>query len=389
MKHIFTACFFLSQSLYAGATSNVEQVLDPLPATITAAPDIKFARGLLPRQQPGQYACQWVSTVFKQCSDNGYFKLGGISGLPYCACYPQTQYNPGEVDGYISQCYNYAGTDPAFRTAFATFLGLCRSAGDIRATLSAGYTACSYASSVQSYCSGQGYNKVGGPSQLAVCACYSSNNYRPDIFDGLFTSCFSYAQTADTSLATAIWPMVGYCSSQGDVRQEMTEGNAICSAAWSVVQSCSQWNQFRTGDNVEKASYFCYDSNTRFIGASRDRSAQQCYSYATEFWPQMVYSVSSLQYLCSRNGDVRALYPDGSSGGSGGGGGGGGGGDNGVPSPQPTRSIPTSTQSLNTGSTGSSDSNSNDNPNAAHKFEIRLVLISILGAFCVTVFETL
>ncbi|KAF3923175.1 hypothetical protein ABW20_dc0109026 [Dactylellina cionopaga] len=313
------------------ATNNELKVQINLPATITAAPDIKYAKALLPRQQVGQVACSWVSNVFKQCSDEGYFKAGGISGLPFCACYPERQYNPNQVDGYISQCYNFAGTDPSFASGFATFLGLCRSAGDVRGTLSAGYTACSYASSVFSFCSTGGYNKESGPSQLAVCACYSEGAYRPNIYDDLNSSCFSYAQTADTSLASAIWTLVGYCSREGDVRQVISQGSNLCTSIANVLGSCSRWNQFITGDNVEKASYFCYDSNTRYIGSSRDRSAQECYSFATEYWPALIGSMSSVQFLCSRAGDVRALYPDNSGGSGSGGGGGGSGGDGGVP----------------------------------------------------------
>ncbi|EPS35956.1 hypothetical protein H072_10579 [Dactylellina haptotyla CBS 200.50] len=363
MDRIIAVSVLLSLSMLARASSDfVQQPLKSLPATITAAPDLKYARGLYPRQQAGQYACQWVSTVFKQCSDAGYFKVGGISGLPYCACYPETFYNPNEVDGYISQCYNYAGTDAAFASQFTPFIGLCRSAGDIRGTISQEYTACSYASSVQSACSAQGFNKAAGPSQLAICACYSSTIYHPELFDGLYSTCFSYAQQADTSLASAIWPYQGFCSKAGDVRQEITSGNSLCSSIGNVIRSCSQWNQFITGDPVEQASFFCYDANTNYIGSSRDRSAQQCYTFATEFWPAMVNTVSSLQFLCSQVGDVRALYPGGNSGG-GGGGSGGSGDDGGVPSPQPTTSITSPTSTRSSGGSNSNPGSGSDGPN--------------------------
>ncbi|KAK6531761.1 hypothetical protein TWF694_002930 [Orbilia ellipsospora] len=347
-KVAFSGLLSLGLLLSTSQATNLEQQpLDKFP-TITAAPDIRHAKGLLPRQG-GQYACEWVSTVFEQCSTKGYNKVGGISGLPYCACYPEAVYDPNQVDGYIQQCYQYEAANAAFEAQFTSFLGMCHSAGDIRATLMAGYTACSEVSSISSFCSANGYNKVAGPSALAGCACYSTGIYRPDIFDGLFSSCLSYAETADTSLAKAIYTFDNYCSNAGDVRQEISSGSSICTSIINVINSCSRWNQFITGDQVEKASFFCYDAYTNFIGSSRDRSAQQCYTFATEYWPEVINTVSSLQFICSQVGDVRALYPGGS---SGGGGGGGGSGDDGVPSPQPTSSIPSATSSPG-GSNGS------------------------------------
>ncbi|KAF3924348.1 hypothetical protein AA313_de0200419 [Arthrobotrys entomopaga] len=388
VKFAFSCLLSLGLLLSTSQATKVEQRLDNFPA-ITAAPDIRYAKGLLPRQGGGQYACEWVSTVFDQCSSKGYNKVGGISGLPYCACYPDSVYNPNQVDGYIEQCYQYEAANAAFEAQFTSFLGMCHSAGDIRATLMAGYTACSQVSSISSFCSANGNNQWSGPSALAGCACYSTGVYRPDLFDGLFSSCLSYAETADISLAKAIYTFDNYCSKAGDVRQEISSGSSICTSIINVINSCSRWNQFVTGDPVEKASFFCYDAYTNFIGSSRDRSAEQCYTFATEYWPQVVGTVSSLQFICSQVGDVRALYPGGSSGG--GGGGGGGFGDDGVPSPQPTSSIPSPTSSPqgSGGSGGGGSGSGGSSPDAGSKFDVPLPIIAFLGTFCVMLFHWL
>ncbi|KAK6337849.1 hypothetical protein TWF696_001327 [Orbilia brochopaga] len=339
-------------------------------ATITAAPDLTLAKALLPRQQDGSYACYWFSTIFAQCSSQGYNKAGGISGLPYCMCYPDRSYDPNKVDGYIEQCYNYGGAgDPSFASNFATFLGMCRSAGDIRGTLSAKFSACSAQSSVQEDCAAQGYGQRDGRYALAVCACYSSYLYRPELFDNLYSSCYSYIEAAETTLINQYWPLVGYCSSQGDIRQTMSEGSSQCSSVANVLSSCSRFSQFRTGSRTDKASFFCYDQNTRFIGATRDESAQICYSFATEYWPEMANSVSSYQYLCSLAGNVRAQ----SGSGGGGGGGGSGGGQDGVPSPGSSTSVAQAT----------------DSPNSALKANASPALITFLGTVCVALHQLL
>lgn len=185
-----------------------------LAATITAPP-----RPLLPRQSAdaGSTSCDlWLNIEASCTSATPNFVNLAFSSQASCVCYSSSVWQPSVFDNALDTCLSYLST--ASPAQFSSISGNsiptnpCALEGNILAgsttpaitsgssttTFDANYAACSSWQAIEASCSMDISSFSALPfTTEASCLCYTgTSTYAPSIFDGYWSSCLDYYQTA-------------------------------------------------------------------------------------------------------------------------------------------------------------------------------------------------
>ena len=195
---------------------------------------------------PNSVACDWASGLATQCvvANPGLTRISSFLPSAACLCY-QDAWAPDIWDNYYRSCLSYSmtassvsNTQPATSGSALLTTAPCRDLGNFRnanATLTdstlteapvtePGFLSCLALSVMNAECESStvGFTNLNA-SRRASCLCYSTQAWKPSVYDGFASPCFVYMSTAWPeifSTVTATAPLTtNPCAVAGDVRK--------------------------------------------------------------------------------------------------------------------------------------------------------------------------
>lgn len=275
-----------------------------------------------------------------------------------CLCYSGSSWIPGNFDNAIETCAEVAKTySPSDYSAIIALDGFCTSVGNVvgsatRTSARASSAAvtgtalpsqCSIANAAIEYCDSVSPGFISMPvSKQAPCLCYSSTSFYPDFFDGNIATCIKWASSASPSEASILNPLLGFCSSAGDILGPATASATITRSGSGTITGFTS----RTRTTQASATGLAANSDCAFVGSaiafcesvspgftSMEASSQApCLCYSSASWspdgfddpvsscanfvktgsPSDYQVFSNLAGFCSDVGDVSAQATGGS-----------------------------------------------------------------------------
>lgn len=185
--------------------------------------------------------------------------------------------------------------------------------------------ACRSFLAVLSYCSSAtpGFSRITAFSAEAPCLCYESATWKPQIYDGVISSCYDYYSTADPSFLSSLSSsrsraglgsiQSAPCSDAGDVLAGVTQKTASASAPLITTgpsAGLSRYDINRVACNLlDDVTSVCQSATPSFSRLSFSQQAT-CACYSGISWDPAPYDSlvrSCINYISTRNATAYSL----------------------------------------------------------------------------------